>query len=435
MIIINYDEARKKLYRDSNIVNPEEVKYKINAEYLRYNCWNAAECYRELMVSFFPMLPLIEKEVSFYEADYILYAHPYARLEDMSPSVFKQLHEIDKNRKEGAEIIVVGKAANIEPILAGSISNITFYESHFTEILGKRFEIDIKDEYFVFDFMPSSCWLNIWPVNGCLNKCKFCRRTYMNIPFESISLEAIKSELDYIKATTPVLMERICLRAENLTEYGIDIYGEQRLQDLIKLIDSYEEVKCISFYPIGLAICEITDEILDAICNTKKIVSSIALNLEAGTNRMLKLIDKNHTRERAIYIFKKLREADPDVYISTGVMVGFPTEELTDIYELADLIEQTDPDSVFCNLVEIAPKCPLSELPRLSDNLREYHLKVLLQLLKKQKRERDVEISYPQIFKKGKRSTYRFKEKSAKRWENYSLLTIPRKRMILKTKH
>ena len=430
MIIINDDEARKELFRDSNLVNPKEVKYKINAEYLRFNCWNAAECYRELMVSFFPMLPLIEKEVSFYEADYILYAHPYARLEDMSPSVIEQIRWIDKNRKEGAEIIVVGKATNVEPILAGSISNITFYEYHFTEILGKKFGMNIKDEYIVYD--SSSGWLNIWPVNGCLNKCKFCRRTYMNIPFESISLETIKSELDNIKAKAPELMTGICLRAENLTEYGIDIYGKQRLQDLIKLIDSYEEVKYISLFPIGLAICEITDEILDSICKTKKIVTSISLNLEAGSNRMLKLIGKNHTRERAIHIFKELRKAHPKACIDTGVMVGFPTEELTDIYELANLIEQTAPNEIFCNLVEIAPKCSLARFPQLSDNLREYHLKVLLGLLKKQKREYEAEISYPKIFKKGKRSTYRFKKESEKRWKRYSLLTIPRKTLILK---
>ena len=290
--------------------------------------------------------------------------------------------------------------------------------------------MNIKDEYIVYD--SSSGWLNIWPVNGCLNKCKFCRRTYMNIPFESISLETIKSDLDHLTGKAPELMTGICLRAENLTEYGIDIYGKQRLQDLIKLIDSYEEVKYISLFPIGLAICEITDEILDSICKTKKIVTSISLNLEAGSNRMLKLIGKNHTRERAIHIFKELRKAHPKACIDTGVMVGFPTEELTDIYELADLIEQTAPNEIFCNLVEIAPKCSLARFPQLSDNLREYHLKVLLGLLKKQKREYEAEISYPKIFKKGKRSTYRFKKESEKRWKRYSLLTIPRKTLILK---
>ena len=105
---------------------------------------------------------------------------------------------------------------------------------------------------------------------------------------------------------------------------------------------------------------------------------------------------------------------------------------MKDIYELADLIEQTDPNHIFCNLVEIAPKCPLAELPQLSDNLREYHLKVLLGLLKRQKREHEANMSYPKIFKKGKRSTYIFKKESEEYLKRFSLLTIPRKELVLK---
>lgn len=432
MVITNYDKAEKKLFSEPIIVKPNEVKYAINAAFLRFNCSNAAESYRELMVSFFPMLPLIEKEVQIYEADYILYAHPYARLEDMSPSVLKQLHEIDKIRKPGAEIIIVGKAANIELLLAGSISNITFYESHYAEALGKRFEINIKDQAFVFD---SSCgWLNIWPVNGCLKKCKFCRRTYMNIPFESISLEEIKQELDTIRRNCPSLLKYICLRAENLTEYGIDIYGKAMLSDLIKLIASYDEVKCIDLFPIGLALSEITDELLDTICSIKKIGPSIAINLEVGSNRLLTLTGKGHTREREIHVFKEIRKAHPNINISTSIMIGFPTETLTDIYELADLINQTDPNHIFCNFVEIAPKCLLADMPRLNNSLREYHLEILLKLLKEQRKKHKVTISYPQTFKKGKRLTYRFNKECLEEWENYSLLIIPRKYLTIEPK-
>ncbi len=82
MMIINKKKAEEKFFYNQNYVNPEEVKNRINADYLVFNCWKAVECYREMMVSYFPMLPLIEKQVVFQEADYILYAHPYARLEE-----------------------------------------------------------------------------------------------------------------------------------------------------------------------------------------------------------------------------------------------------------------------------------------------------------------------------------------------------------------
>lgn len=427
MIKINYDDARNELFRMPDFSSPETVKFKINADFLRFNCWNAAECDRELMVSYFPMLPLLKKEVAFKEADYILFAHPYARVEDMSSNVIEQLQSIDRERKPGAEIIVVGKAANVESLLNGSICNITFYESRFTETLGKRFGMNIKEEYFVYNSCDGC--LNIWPVNGCLRKCKFCRRTYMNIPFESLSLETIKAELDYIKNSNPKAMKYIRLRAENLTEYGLDIYGRQRLHDLIDLVDSYEEVEGIDFL-IGLAICEMTDEIVDSICKSKKILM-VNMNLEVGSNRMLDFIGKDHSRERAIHIFKRVREAHPEAYIASTVMIGFPGEQLTDIYELANLIAQTEPDEVLCNYVGISPKCPLAQFPQLPENLKVYHLKVLLSLLKKQKRKRQLIINYHQIFKKGTRAYASFQKISSEQWKLWSLLYVPKKTLIL----
>ncbi|MCI9233739.1 MAG: radical SAM protein [Bacilli bacterium] len=431
MRIINYVEEETKFLKCNNsFVEPSKVKYKINSDWVTFNCWNASECEREMMVSFFPMIPLLEQNVTFNEADYIIYAHPYARVEDMSPCVIKDLEHIAKMRKPDAEIIVVGKAANAEKLLNNSIPNITFYESHYTEALGKRFGFDIKDEHFVFDSDTGN--LNIWPVNGCLKQCSFCRRCYMNIPFESISLEEIKRELDYIKKTNPEMMRCVNLRAENLTEYGIDIYGEPRLHELIDLIDSYDEVEEIASN-IGLAIGEINDDVLNSLCKTKK-VKFLPLNLEVGSNRLLSLINKGHTREQAIQIYKRLREAHPDIHLTTTVMIGFPMETLIDIYELAELIGETEPNFVLCNFVGIQPKSPLASLPPLTRSLKEYHQKFLLQLLKSQERSIPLEISYEKVLKTNKRSDLREAQDRREFYEEYSLYTIPTKRLVLTKK-
>lgn len=116
--------------------DPESLPFKINADFLVYNCYKESD--REMMVSYYPMMPLLEKNVPFENADYILYSHCYARIRDMSDVVLRQLKYIDKHRKSGAEIIVIGKSANIESILNSSIDNITFFNDHFTEKLGKK---------------------------------------------------------------------------------------------------------------------------------------------------------------------------------------------------------------------------------------------------------------------------------------------------------
>ena len=236
--------------------------------------------------------------------------------------------------------------------------------------------------------------LNIWPVDGCLQKCAFCRRSYMEIKFESIPLDVIKENLDFLKKVAPEKLRTISLRAENLTEYGFDIYGNQKLDELLNLINSYDEVENIEF-PIGLSIGEITSEILDALCKCKNI-NLIAMNLEVGSNRMLKFIGKKHTRESAIQIFQKIKKYHPKAQIYTTVMIGLPTEELIDIYELADLIIKAEPNNVLCNFYGIAPRQPLAKFPQLSETLREYHLKILMKLLKN---KIDLEFEYYHIFK------------------------------------
>ena len=74
--------------------------------------------------------------------------------------------------------------------------------------------------------------------------------------FESIPLDEIRRQLDFFKLKFPERMRIVSLRDENLTEYGIDIYGEQRLQDVIDMLNSYPEIEQIEIH-IGLAIREL----------------------------------------------------------------------------------------------------------------------------------------------------------------------------------
>lgn len=412
------EDKRRRLISDFEYSEVEKVPFKINGDFVFMNILD--ECYRELMVSYIPMLPLFENDVRIEEADYIVYAHAFARCEDLSGIALEEVQWIADHRKDGAEIIVVGKAANLADMLGGSIDNITFWGDHFTEKLGKRFGVDIIDEYIVFDDELNH--LAIWPVNGCLQKCKFCRRSYMNIKFESLDLENIKGNLDLWKKVSPKEMKNISLRAENLTEYGIDIYGSQKLHELIDLIDSYDEVESIEL-PIGISIGEITPEIIDSLCKSKK-VKKVGLNLEAGSDRLLQLIGKRHTREQAIEIFRRLREAHHDIVITSTVMIGLPTEEISDIYELADLIAKTQVDEVWCNYYIMTPRQPLAKLPQMSKSLREYHLKILLKALKEAPIERNLEIGHRQILDKRLRKDRRLQAKldelnSHSEWELY----------------
>lgn len=382
---MNVEELWRQVL-DGLYCNPSEVKYAINADGLLQFFWD--ECYREIMVSYIPMLPLLTKTVMVEEADYILYANPFARCQDVSQRVLEELRFINEKRKKGAEIIVLGKSANAEKLLNGEIKNITFWLDHYVEKLGKKFHLDIKDQYIVYDSLNKQ--LSLWPVDGCMKKCNFCREAYMDIKFESLPIEQIKKTLDLVKERRPEWLRHIDLRAENITEYGLDIYGKQRLQDIIRLVDSYEEVKNISF-SIGMCIGEITQEILEAICESKK-VRNVYMNIEAGTDRLLNTIGKGHTCKDVLDIFLKIRKAHPDVEFVTVVMLGLPTETISDVYDLADLIVKATIDEVKVNFYVDAPRLPLHQYPQLSKGLREYHLKLFLKRCEEGNKTRDLTV-------------------------------------------
>lgn len=400
----------------------EEVEgAKINFLPFQFNAPD--DCYRELLVSFIPIIPMLEKQVKLEEADYIIFAHGFARCEDMAEEVLNQIRWISTARKKGAEIIVVGKSANAKELLKGEIDNITFVGDHYAEYLGKRFGFpEVKEQYLVYDDYEGH--LSIWPVDGCNNKCSFCRRSYMYIKFESLKYTALKEQLDWYQEHKPDQMKKISLRAENLTEYGIDLYRKPMLHKIIELIDSYEAVKEIEI-PIGLCIGEITEHILEALCNSKKI-TMVGLNLEAGSDRLLRLIGKKHTCDQASRIFKKLREANPKIYIYSTVMVGLPTETISDMYLLADLIHDVWPDHVRVNFYINNQRAPLNRYPQLSESLREYHLKILRKLLRYLKRSEFYEFHSEMYVvhgfiwgkKKHSRKWIKYKERLEKRNEN-----------------
>lgn len=358
----------QKYYSANEIEGP-----KINAIAFQYNV--PTECYRELLVSYIPIIPLLEKQVKFEEADYLLYAHGYASCDDLTEVVCENLRQLASHRKEGAEIIVVGKSANAKNILNGEIDNITFVGDHYAEYLGKRFGFpEVKEQYVVYDDYLQQ--LNVWPVDGCNNRCAFCRRSYMYIRYESQKYTFIKKQLDWYQENEPEKMQHISLRAENLTEYGIDLYGKPMLHSIIALINSYEAVEKITI-DIGMCIGEINPQILDSLCKAKKI-TVIGLNLETGSDRLLSLIGKKHTCEQAIHVFTKLREANPKIAIESTVMIGLPTETIEDMYLLAELIDKVWPDYVHLNYYVNSPRATLNQYPQLSESLREYHLQILL---------------------------------------------------------
>jgi len=166
---------------------------------------------------------------------------------------------------------------------------------------------------------------------GCDNKCTYCIIPQLRGKYRSRSIESLISEA---KTLVSQGVRELILVAQDTTRYGIDLYGEKRLPQLLRELCKIEELKWIRLlycYPE-----EITDELIDVIAEEEKVCSYLDMPIQHANTAILKRMGRRSTKEELIHLINKLRNRIPDVCLRTTLIVGFPGE--TD-EEYEDLVQ------------------------------------------------------------------------------------------------
>lgn len=174
--------------------------------------------------------------------------------------------------------------------------------------------------------------------DGCNNRCTYClipsiRGAYRSFPIESLVAEAEKlgeiSELIFV--------------AQDVTRYGLDLYGKYRLADLLQSVTALENVKNVRLlycYPDA-----ISDELIDEIKSNPKIVKYIDIPLQHSEDGILKRMNRPGNRAEYLGLIEKLRKNIPDIAIRSTFIAGFPTESEADFCGLCDFLRQARLDN------------------------------------------------------------------------------------------
>ena len=171
---------------------------------------------------------------------------------------------------------------------------------------------------------------------GCNNRCAYCvipqiRGGYRSRPIEAVADEAAKM------ASAGV--SEIILIAQDVTEYGRDIYGRLMLPELLLRLCAIEGIRWIR-----LMYCyedKITDELIEVMAEEKKICRYIDIPLQHVSDDVLKGMRRRSTSKSIKNTIRRLREAVPDIHIRTTFITGFPGETEEDFDKLADFVEET----------------------------------------------------------------------------------------------
>ena len=214
---------------------------------------------------------------------------------------------------------------------------------------------------------------------GCSNRCTYCAIPYIRGPFVSRKMEDILQEA---KALVKKGIKELIVIAQDTTKYGIDIYGESKLTELLQELSKIKELKWIRFlysYPEG-----ISDELIEFVANNDKIAKYFDIPVQHISNNMLKKMNRKTSKEQIQGLIEKIRERIPEVTLRTSLMVGFPGETDEDFEELCKFVQQAKFDKLGAFMYSREEGTPAANLPdQIHGNTKKSRYNKIMQIQQK----------------------------------------------------
>ena len=309
------------------------------------------------------------------EADFILY-NTCAVRENAELRVFGNLGALKniKRKREDVIIAVCGCMMQQEHIankikskykhvdlVFGTHALYRFPQLLYNVLDGKR-EFDIKNEdgsvFEDISYKRDDIPLAKIPIMyGCNNFCTYCIVPYVRGRERSRSAERI---LDEVRDVAKMGYKEVMLLGQNVNSYGNDLTDglnfTQLLREVCK-VDGIERVRFMTSHPK-----DISDELITAMAEEKKICNQLHLPVQSGSDRILKLMNRKYTSGQYLDIIKKVKTAIPDIVLTTDIIVGFPGETNEDFERTIDILKEVEYDTIFSFIYSKRVGTPAAEM-------------------------------------------------------------------------
>ena len=174
-------------------------------------------------------------------------------------------------------------------------------------------------------------WLRI--AEGCDNRCAYCVIPFIRGRFRSRPEEKILEEAENLAQAG---MKELIVVAQDITRYGLDLYGRRTLAELLPKLCAIEGIQWVRLH--YLYPDEVTDELIDVIAREEKIVKYLDIPIQHSSDRILKAMNRRGTEADLRVLFRKLREKIPGLVLRTSLIAGFPGETDADFEALCDFL-------------------------------------------------------------------------------------------------
>lgn len=198
----------------------------------------------------------------------------------------------------------------------------------------------------IVELLPSvrksglSAFINI--MYGCNNFCAYCIVPYTRGRERSRRPEEIIRELRELGEEG---FKEVTLLGQNVNSYGKGLEERVDFPDLLQMASEVEGIERIRFTTSHPK--DVSDKLIDTIAQNKKICEHIHVALQAGSDQVLKMMNRHYTREQYLGLCRKMRERISGLAITTDIIVGFPGETEEDFKQTLDIVERVRFDAAF----------------------------------------------------------------------------------------
>ena len=288
------------------------------------------------------------------KADFVIYNTCTVR-ENANLRVYGRLGQLGRAKKKNPHMMIalcgcmmqepqvvekLKKSYHFVDLIFGTHNIYKFAELLYTRMESGRMVIDIwKDTDKIVEDLPVErkypfkSGVNI--MFGCNNFCSYCIVPYVRGRERSRDPKAIIREIERLTADGVV---EVMLLGQNVNSYGKTLDNPMSFAELLReveKIDGLERIRFMTSHPKDLS-----DELIQVMAESKKICRHLHLPVQSGSTRILQKMNRRYTKEQYLELVRKIREAVPDISLTTDIIVGFPGETEEDFQDTLDIVRK-----------------------------------------------------------------------------------------------